>query len=200
MHVYHFGAYEPVKFKWLMGRYATREDEIDRMLRAEFFVDLHTIFKQAVRAGVEEYSLKTLEPFHNFHRTTPLDAIARRHALYRALARTWCGWRSARRNTLRDGGIQRRRLPLHRLTARLARKPTRPARKKRHRHPQAGSQRRRASEKLDERQKRVAALVAQLTENIPIDPADRSVEQSAQWLLAQLLDWHRREDPKPIRE
>src|ERR1700680_4039056 len=73
MHVYHFAAYEPVKFKWLMGRYTTREDEIDRLLRAGVFVDLHTIFKQAVRAGVEQYSLKTLEPFHNFNRTTPLE-------------------------------------------------------------------------------------------------------------------------------
>ncbi len=55
MHVYHFGAYEPAKFKFLMGRYATREDEVDRMLRAGVFIDLHTIFKQAVRAGVEKH-------------------------------------------------------------------------------------------------------------------------------------------------
>ena len=122
MHVYHFGAYEPVQFKSLMGRYATREDETDRILRAELFVDLHTIFKQAVRAGVEEYSLKTLEPFHNFHRTTPLDRIARRHALYGSLARTRLGYRVAGWRANRDGGIQRRRLPLHGLTARLARK------------------------------------------------------------------------------
>lgn len=72
MHVYHFGAYEPAQFKWLMGRYATREDEIDRMLRARLFVDLHTVFKQAIRASVEEYSLKALEVFHSFARKTPL--------------------------------------------------------------------------------------------------------------------------------
>src|SRR5258708_13120905 len=71
MHVYHFGAYEPGQFKFLMGRYATREDEVDRMLRAGLFIDLHTIFKQALRAGVEEYSLKALEAFHSFPRNTP---------------------------------------------------------------------------------------------------------------------------------
>src|SRR5579862_2891743 len=60
MHVYHFGSYETAAFKRLMGAYATREDEIDRMLRAKIFVDLHTIFKRAVRASVEEYSLKAL--------------------------------------------------------------------------------------------------------------------------------------------
>ena len=50
------------------------------------------------------------------------------------------------------------------------------------------------SEELDERQKKVAALVAQLTADIPFDPAERSDEQSARWMLAQLLDWHRREN------
>jgi predicted RecB family nuclease len=72
MHVYHFGAYEPSAFKSLMGRHVTREDEVDRMLRAGLFVDLHTIVKQAVRASVEEYSLKALEAFHSFRRMTPL--------------------------------------------------------------------------------------------------------------------------------
>ncbi len=50
------------------------------------------------------------------------------------------------------------------------------------------------SEELDERQKKVAALVAQLTADIPFNPAERSDEQSARWMLAQLLDWHRREN------
>jgi uncharacterized protein len=41
MHVYHYGANEPGAFKRLMGQYATREEEMDRMLRAGIFVDLH---------------------------------------------------------------------------------------------------------------------------------------------------------------
>ena len=40
MHVYHYAPYEPAAFKRLMGRYSTREGEIDSMLRAELFVDL----------------------------------------------------------------------------------------------------------------------------------------------------------------
>ena len=56
-----------------MGRYATREDEIDRLLRAGTLVDLHQSFKQAVRASVEEYSLKKIEAFYQFTRKTPLD-------------------------------------------------------------------------------------------------------------------------------
>ena len=46
MHIYHYGAYEPGALKRLMGRYATREEDIDRMLRAGLFVDL-----LSVRAG-----------------------------------------------------------------------------------------------------------------------------------------------------
>ena len=69
MHVYHFGGYEPGAFKRLMGLYATREEEIDSMLRAGLFVDLHAVFKQALRAGVEEYSLKKLEHFAGFKRS-----------------------------------------------------------------------------------------------------------------------------------
>ena len=48
MHVYHFGAYEPTAFKRLSGRYATRETELDVILRAELFVDLHTIVKHSL--------------------------------------------------------------------------------------------------------------------------------------------------------
>jgi uncharacterized protein len=40
-HVYHYAPYEPSALKRLMGRYATREDEIDRMLRGRLFVDLY---------------------------------------------------------------------------------------------------------------------------------------------------------------
>src|SRR5256884_110714 len=50
------------------------------------------------------------------------------------------------------------------------------------------------SEELDERQKRVAALEEKLTQGIPPDAEARTIEQHAQGLLAQLQDWHRRED------
>jgi len=43
MHVYHYGANEPSTFKRLMGQYATRQDEMDRMRAQGFFVDLHRV-------------------------------------------------------------------------------------------------------------------------------------------------------------
>ena len=38
LHIYHYAPYEPGALKRLMGRYATREGEIDRMLRSSLFV------------------------------------------------------------------------------------------------------------------------------------------------------------------
>ena len=77
MHVYHYAPYEPSALKRLMGRYATRQDEIDQMLRAGLFVDLYQVVRRGVRAGVESYSIKRLEPFHGFERRKALaDANA----------------------------------------------------------------------------------------------------------------------------
>src|SRR5258705_10699050 len=51
-----------------------------------------------------------------------------------------------------------------------------------------------APEQLEERQVAVRALMARLLEGVPADSAQRSAEQHARWLLAQLLEFHRRED------
>jgi uncharacterized protein len=69
LHVYHFGAYEPSAIKRLMSEYGTREAEADDLLRRQVFVDLFTIFRRAIRAGVESYSLKELEALVGFERT-----------------------------------------------------------------------------------------------------------------------------------
>ena len=48
-------------------------------------------------------------------------------------------------------------------------------------------------ENIDERQRKTAVLAEGLTRGISADPAQRSEEDAARWLLANLLDWHRRE-------
>src|SRR5271163_3084185 len=57
-----------------------------------------------------------------------------------------------------------------------------------------------ASEKLQTKLDRTAALTARLVDGIPADPENRSVDQSSRWLLAQLLSWHRREDKRAWQE
>ena len=57
LHVYHFGAYEPSALKRLTGRYATRQEEIDQILRAGLLVDLYGVVRQSLQAGIERYSI-----------------------------------------------------------------------------------------------------------------------------------------------
>jgi uncharacterized protein len=62
LHIYHFAPYEPAALKRLMGRYASREEEIDFLLRSKCFVDLYSVVRNGLRASVESYSIKKLEP------------------------------------------------------------------------------------------------------------------------------------------
>ena len=64
MHIYHYAPYEPTALKRLMSQYATREDELDDLLRAGVMVDLYRIVQQGVRVGGNNYSIKTLEKIY----------------------------------------------------------------------------------------------------------------------------------------
>ena len=68
MHVYHYGTYENAALKQLMGTYATREAAVDELLRRGVFVNLHTVVRQGLRAGVESYSLKEVEALVPYER------------------------------------------------------------------------------------------------------------------------------------
>jgi uncharacterized protein len=63
-HIYHYAAYEPVALKKLASRHATRERELDQLLREHRLVDLYRIVKQSLRASTEGYSLKQLEKIY----------------------------------------------------------------------------------------------------------------------------------------
>jgi hypothetical protein len=41
---------------------------------------------------------------------------------------------------------------------------------------------------------RINALIERLTPGVPVDRAERNEEQQARWILANILDWHRREE------
>jgi predicted RecB family nuclease len=68
MHVYHFTGSEPSTLKRLMAEHSTREAQVDDLLRRQVFVDLHTIVRRALRAGVPSYSLKDVEALFGFSR------------------------------------------------------------------------------------------------------------------------------------
>ncbi|HWZ43215.1 MAG TPA: TM0106 family RecB-like putative nuclease [Candidatus Saccharimonadales bacterium] len=194
MHVYHFTPYEPAAIKRLMGRYATREDEVDRMLRASLFVDLHGITRHAARIGVEEYSLKGLEHVHGFTREVPLrEAAFAKRTVEQGLELSHSMESYATSMSALEGYNREDCLSTLSLRAWLEQQRTSVI--------AAGGQAPRPQIQqgtppaaVDERQQRVAALFARLTEGVPVEPEKRSEEEYARWLLAALLDWHRREE------
>ncbi len=72
LHIYHYAPYEPTAVKRLAGRHGTRETEVDELLRGHVFVDLYRATRQGIRASVESYSIKRLEPLYSFERTVDL--------------------------------------------------------------------------------------------------------------------------------
>jgi uncharacterized protein len=63
LHVYHYAPYETSALKRLASVYATREEEVDDLLRQETFVDLYAVVRQGLRISHPRYSLKNVEQF-----------------------------------------------------------------------------------------------------------------------------------------
>lgn len=194
MHVYHYAPYEPSALKRLMGRYATRQEEVDQMLRAGLFVDLYQVVRRGVRAGVESYSIKRLEPFCGFERQTSLaDANAALVSLQATLElddapsvpeevkATVLAYNKD--DCLSASGL---RQWLETLRSGLVAADTDVPR------PQPGEPD--PNERITDWQIKIAALVDKLTADVPVDPEERDDEQQARWILAYVLDWHRREE------
>ena len=64
MHVYHYAPYETASLKRLTARHGVRESELDELLRGERFVDLYAVVRQGMRISKESYSIKKLEAFY----------------------------------------------------------------------------------------------------------------------------------------
>ncbi len=198
LHVYHYAAYEKTALARLAQRHATREEEVDRLLRDRVLVDLYRVVRQGIRASVESYSIKRLEPLYGFERGVELrdaggsivefEAWLGRGATAEGLVgeeilreiegynrddvlSTWL---------LRDW-LEARRLD---LGEQLGTAVPRPVDAVSVEPPEPVG---RAAE--------VAAVVEELVRDIDgVDPDLRTPDQAATWLLAQLLGWHRREN------
>lgn len=197
MHIYHYAPYEPTALKRLMGRYGTREDEVDRLLREGVMVDLLRAVRQSLRASVESYSIKKMEAFYGFEREIELRDAGSSIVAFEQWLELGEGERPGtdhldrieRYNRddvvsnarLRDW-LEDRRLDLAVQTGLVVPRPA-------PRHVEVVAE-------ASAMAARVAALVERLADPavVPTDPAARSPEQHARWLLAQLLGWHRRED------
>jgi predicted RecB family nuclease len=194
-HIYHYAPYEQTTIKQLAGRHGVCVDAVDRLLRAGIFVDLYRITRQALRASVESYSIKKLEPLYGFERSVPLrnarvalDTLASIFALgsaeevtaeIRETVETYNREDCLSARHLRDWLEERRR----EWEERQGQTIPRPA-------PRSGEAKENLAEQLD----RVEAIKKQLLDKLPADRNDWTREDQSHWLLAQMLEWHRREE------
>jgi predicted RecB family nuclease len=193
LHIYHFAPYEPAALKRLMGRYASKEEEIDSLLRSKRLVDLYGVVRHGLRASVESYSIKRLEPLYGFTRNTALSeankALAKVQAclelgdlefIDESTRSTVAGYNRDDCDStwqLRDW-LETRRADLITSGAAFSRPEA----------PEGAP-----SEALGDWQQKITALIERLTADVPADVAVRTDDQQARWVLAHTLDWHRRE-------
>lgn len=193
MHIYHYAPYEPAALKRLMGRHGTREDEVDSLLKEGVFIDLYRVVRQGLRASVESYSIKKMEPFYDFERDVDLRRASSALALMEVglatgssgedlpLLEEVAGYneddcRSTR--LLRDWLEERRK----ELGVDLGHDVPRPT-------ARDLEEERETPEHLE----RTEAIVSRLVDGLKGDPSAWGEEQRARWIMAQLLNWHRRE-------
>jgi len=187
MHVYHYAPYEATAIKRLMGIHATREDEVDELLRGQVLVDLFTVVRQGLRVGQPNYSIKSIEAFYMGKRDTEVaeggDSIVAfeqyletgDEALLESIERyNEDDCRST--HLLREWLLARRDEAIQAFGREIPWKsPAEPY-------------------KSDpELQAEIDALHAALAAGVPDDAEDRNDDQRARWLMAQLIDYHRRE-------
>ena len=191
LHIYHYAPYEPTAVKRLAGRYGTREEEVDALLRGGVFVDLYRAVRQGIRASVESYSIKRLEPLYDFEREVELRDAGRSIVEFE----TWLelGQEDEREKLLEEierynrddcvstlllrDWLEDQRVELVREFGNLPR-PTVPE----------------PYEREDsEAQKAVNGLVDSLLASLPESVEEMRDEDRGRWLLGQLLNWHRRE-------
>ena len=190
MHVYHYAAYERGRIGMLATRHATREVEVDRILRGELFVDLYAAVRQSLRIGVDSYSIKALEPSYDFTRVVSLKDAGSSMVAYEAYIRSVTAGApdqsildqihdynqdDCRSNFELREWLEHRREELERRTGQVV--------------PRPGAKVEELERELtpDDRRRR---NLADRLRAAPLSQPDAAVRR----LLADLLEWHRREE------
>ncbi|HWA58583.1 MAG TPA: TM0106 family RecB-like putative nuclease, partial [Gemmatimonadales bacterium] len=195
LHVYHFAPYEPTALKRLAGRYDTRIDALDDLLRGQVFVDLYRVVRQGLRASVESYSIKKLERFYGFVRGQDLREANRALANFEAWLQLGgatdgaAALLGAIEGYNRDDCLSTLALRdwLETLRGELARQAGAPV-------PRPGAPEGEIPKEQAERLGVVRELMARLLDGMPEDVDVWSPEARGRWLLAQQLEYHRREN------
>jgi predicted RecB family nuclease len=207
LHVYHYNHYETTAVDHLselhetrqeavgrlMGRFATREDEVDELFRLGVFVDLYRVVRQGLQAGVESYSIKRLEPLCGYSRVVRLRDATQALVSFEVALDSGSGASEAVLQEVVAGYNEddcRATLSLRdwleALRPELAGKLgldtadlPRPV------VPQS---------EAEAEDSEVTRLRSALMSSVPAQQSSRTPEEAARALLADLLEWHRREN------
>jgi predicted RecB family nuclease len=194
MYIYHFAPYEPTAIKRLARVHASYEKDVDDLLRAERFIDLHAVFKEALLASVESYSLKSLELFTKYTRKVELtDANRARKKVEVALE-------------LNDPSLLAKEIvkttedyneddcrathALHEWLEEVRTELTKKGKSFERPESKTGE----ASEEVQQQDTWSAAVFSSLIANVPGDRSTWTEEDKVRWLLAHQIDYFRRED------
>ena len=192
LHIYHYAPYEPAAVKRLAGRHGTREEEVDQLLRGGVFIDLYRVVRQGIRASVESYSIKRLEPLYGYGRTVDLRDAGTSIVEFE----TWLelGQEEERAELLRQIEEYNRDDCLSTMFLRDWLEHQRSQLAGELGIPLARPDVLDLEEREDtEAQRAVNQLADALISDLP-EPAGRMSDvEYGKWLLAQLLNWHRRE-------
>lgn len=176
LHIYHYAEYERSAITRLMGEHGTREAEVDDLLRGQVLIDLYRVTRQALRASVESYSIKKVEALYGFEREAEVSGGNQSTVLFEQ-------WLACNEPGLLEQIARyneedcRSTVALHEwlLSRRPSQIPWRP-------HPELHELDEGAADALAERERVKADLVRRSAQ-----------DGDSWWLLAQLLDYHRRE-------
>jgi predicted RecB family nuclease len=193
LHIYHYAPYEPSAVKRLSTRCAVFEEEVDRILRAELFVDLFSAIKESLIASVESYSLKEMEQFTGFERQANLRLAsdARRRMSAALDFKDFSSMRMEDFDLIQlynqDDCVATQRL--HQWLESIYQEQIvkgiileRPEIK-------SGD----ASDAVEDKDAQAKALYDGLVSTLPEDPENWGNEDNAKWLLAHQIEFYRRE-------
>lgn len=193
MYIYHFAPYEPSAVKRLARVHARFEQEVDRLLRAERFIDLHAVFKESLLASVEVYSLKELERFTPYTRKVALhDASVARKSVEIALELH--DFKSLPHETAQTVEVYNEddcfaTEALHRWLESLRSDSALTGTKFDRPELKTGE----AGEEIQQLDIRSQAIYKALVEKLPDDRTTWTSEHRAKWLLAHQVEYFRRE-------
>lgn len=193
MHIYHYAPYESTAFKRLAGKYASRQEELDELLRSQTFIDLYGVVRQGVRASVERYSIKDLEKFFGYEREIDLREVSKHKSMYEFLLETDKTEEATEEmvNAIRlynqDDCISTERL--HRWLETLRQECIAAGNEIPRPIPSAME----AGEKTNAHLERIKSIFESLMAEVPANRDERTQEQQGKYLLAHMLDWYRRE-------